>query len=329
MKSAGFGGVPWHHDVLFLPGPGDHALLYLSGDFVPEVDLPTLRELGRVLERPVFGLFGIPNQPHLDLREDALIAYSFEQYLQDRAQPPLLFPMVQAAATALNVLENEFGIHQVVVSGASKRGWTAYLLGALQDPRVRGLAPIVFDNLNMTAQIDGQMELWGDTSVRLDDYALRGLMEIVESPEGQQLVNAVDPFSYRTHLTLPIFAIVGSNDPFWRPDASRFYEEDMPGPFAVHRVPNMAHAEPSGPPLESLRVFLRLVEAGQPLPTRVFRRTQWSTQVELPTFEFANFVPVAMPPLPPGWTEATFEQREHLTDFGTWVTSGPVTLRRG
>lgn len=330
VTSTGFEGEPWRHDLLLLSGGGPAALLYLSGDLVPESDLPYLRALRAATARTVIGLFGIPNQPHQELREDALIAYSFEQHLLDPARPPLLFPMVQAAATALNVLEHEFGIEQVVVSGASKRGWTAYLLGALQDPRVLGLAPMVFDNLNMAAQITGQLELWGDTSARLDDYALRGLMEIVESPEGQQLVRAVDPFSYRQQITVPTLAIVGSNDPFWRPDASKFYENEMPGPFAVHRVPNMPHAEPVGSPLESLAVFIRLLEAGLELPTQVISRTQWTAQAELAMFEFAVFTTDAkLPPLRKGFTEATFEQYEHATEFGKLVTSGPVRLRRG
>jgi len=329
VTSAGFEGETWRHDLLVLPGEGTAALLYLSGDFVPESDLPYLRVLRAATGRTVIGLFGIPNQPHRELREDALIAYSFEQHLLDRARPPLLFPMVQAAATALNVLEHEFGIEQFVISGASKRGWTAYLLGALRDRRVLGLAPMVFDNLNMTAQITGQLELWGDTSARLDDYALRGLMEIVESPLGQELVRAVDPFSYRHQITVPTLAIVGSNDPFWRPDASNFYEEQMPGPFAVHRVPNMPHAEPVGSPLESLSVFMKLVEEGHELPTAVSARTQWTAQAELAMFEQAVFTTGNVPPLRKGFTEATFEQREHPTAFGNLTTSGPVSLRRG
>lgn len=329
VTSAGFEGEPWQNDLLVLPGAGTAALLYLSGDFIPESDLPYLRALRAATGRTVVGLFGIPNQPHRELREDALIAYSFEQHLLDPARPPLLFAMVQAAATALNVLEHEFGIEHVVVSGASKRGWTAYLLGALQDPRVLGLAPMVFDNLNMTDQITGQLELWGDTSARLDDYALRGLMEIVESPEGQRLVRAVDPFSYRQLITVPTLAIVGSNDPFWRPDASKFYEDEMPGPFAVHRVPNMPHAEPVGPPLESLAVFMKLLEVGHGLPTEFNTRTQWTAQAELAMFEFAVFTTGEVPPLRKGFTEATFEQRAHNTEFGTLTTSGPVSLRRG
>ena len=165
-------------------------------------------ELARKIRAPVAFLYHIPNQPLLDsnLREDDLIAETFVRYLNTKDENwPLLFPMVKSVVKAMDVLQ-AFGkkewrapIDKFIVAGASKRGWTTWLTAAV-DPRVRAIAPVVIDTLNMREQMPRQLQAFGAYSSRLAPYSRRGLLPIPETPEDQRLLSMVDPWAYRERL---------------------------------------------------------------------------------------------------------------------------------
>jgi PhoPQ-activated pathogenicity-related protein len=127
-----------------------------------------------------------------------------------------------------------------IVSGASKRGWTTWLTAAV-DQRVRAIAPVVIDTLNMRAQMPRQLKAFGAYSARLAPYTSRGLVPIPETPEGERLLSMVDPWAYRDRLTLPKFIINGTNDFYWATDALNNYWQELPGSKWVVYVPNAGH----------------------------------------------------------------------------------------
>jgi PhoPQ-activated pathogenicity-related protein len=126
------------------------------------------------------------------------------------------------------------------VSGASKRGWTTWLTGAV-DRRATAIAPIVIDVLNMAPQMRHQIATWGAVSEEIADYRDRGLIEKLESEPGVALRNIIDPFSYRHVLTQPKLIIIGTNDRYWPLDSLNLYWNDLHGPKYVLYVPNNGH----------------------------------------------------------------------------------------
>lgn len=271
-------GMPWTHRLLLLeprvPVANDVILLYVSGDPYPGEEL-----LGWAVARraglPVALLNSVPNQPLFGLREDALIAYTFDRYLAEGDPDwPLLFPMVGctvAAMDAVSALAPEFWGREVrgfLVAGASKRGWTAYLAAAV-DPRVLGIVPIVFDFLNFPAQLARQEELLGEPSPMLRDYTVRGLTALAApSPEALRLAWLVDPYSYRYAYTMPKLIIVGANDPYWVTDATSLYWSGLPDPKLLYVVPNAGHNVIFGEHLlAAIAAFARALARGEPLPS--------------------------------------------------------------
>jgi PhoPQ-activated pathogenicity-related protein len=190
----------------------------------------------------------VPNQPLFgELTEDEIISYTLHQYRQDKDITwPLLFPMVKSAARAMDAVQEfakqELGntIEKFVISGASKRGWTTWLTGAM-DARVMAICPMVIDVLNMPVQMDYQIAMWQDYSPQIEDYVKLEIPQAVSTPDGRDLVTMIDPFSYRDKLTMPKTIFMGTNDEYWTVDAIRHYIDAIPGENYIHYTPNAGH----------------------------------------------------------------------------------------
>jgi len=261
---------------------GDVVLLYVSGDPNPgDIVLGSIVASASGLRVAI--LNSVPNQPLFGLREDALIAHTFEQYLKT-GEPdwPLLFPMVRSALSAMEAISSFLGergvaVRGFVVAGASKRGWTTYLTAAAAPARVLGIIPIVFDFLNFPSQLLRQRELFGEPSAMLRDYTARGLTEIFgSSPKEAKLAWLVDPYSYRYAYTMPKLIVVGSNDPYWASDATSLYWPGLPDPKLLLVVPNAGHnVLDFTRVLTSVATFARAVAEGVDLP-----KLEWSWRWE-------------------------------------------------
>src|SRR5438309_8451683 len=87
-------------------------------------------------------------------------------------------------------------VEKFVVGGASKRGWTTWLTGAV-DPRVQAIAPMVIDMLNMSTQAKWAQKVYGKQSEQIRDYTDLNLLEKMDEPDMVKLRGWVDPYSYR------------------------------------------------------------------------------------------------------------------------------------
>ena len=273
-----------HHLIVARPNTVRNpaiGFLFITGDGTGEKQVEWLRVLATRAGAVAAVITQIPNQPLYGGREeDALIAYTFDQYLKTGDESwPLLFPMVKSAVRGLDTVQacvaNEFNqkVERFVVSGASKRGWTTWLTGAV-DPRVAALAPMVIDMLNMKAQLAWAETVYGKQSEEISDYTELNLHQKMDDPPMQKLRSWVDPYAYRARYTMPKLLLLGTNDPYWTVDSLRHYWDELPGPKLLFQTPNAGHDLAGGQDaLQTLAAFFQIVADGQPLPRMTWRQT--------------------------------------------------------
>ena len=276
-------GITWKHALTAFVPPNirheDVVLLFImggsTGKRAERDDLEMGRKLAMAAQMPVAFLYQVPNQPLLgDRKEDDLISETFLRYLETKdAKWPLLFPMVKSAVRAMDAVqeialqEHNAKIKRFVVTGGSKRGWTTWL-SAVADERVAGIAPIVIDTLNFRSQMKHQKETWGVYSEQIADYTLKGLVDVMEKQPEVPLWRWVDPYTYRSKLSLPKLLINGTNDRYWVIDAMNIYWDDLIGEKHVLYVPNAGHGLDGGKEraMATLAVFAQNVAMQTSLP---------------------------------------------------------------
>lgn len=241
----------WAHRILLFVPKGSEkfktAILYITGDGPKKGDYVDLNLLSAATGMPIAMLFNIPNQPLWDMKEDDLIAHTFEKYLSTGDDTwPLLFPMTKSAIASMNVVQkvakqNGMQFDKFVVTGASKRGWTTWLSAASGDKRIVGIAPMVFDNLKFSDQMAKQLKDWGQYSDQIKDYTNRGLQAKLATKEGQELMHMVDPYSYRDRIKVPTLIVNGANDPYWTVNSTSVYWNDLRQAKYLLEVPNSGH----------------------------------------------------------------------------------------
>lgn len=298
-------GILWKHELIVLaPDTIDHdgSLLFISGgsvkdgmpNFSKQNDKTTqlMAKLADKNKAVVTLLRQVPNQPLYDgLYEDALISYTLNEFKKDNDYSwPLLFPMVKSVRKAMDVVQ-EFSskklnqeINRFVLSGASKRGWTTWLTGASQDPRVIAIAPMVIDMLNMPATLEYQKEIYGEYSEQIEDYVKLEIPQAINSEFGNALVKMIDPYSYRNKLTMPKMIFLGTNDEYWTVDAAKHYINEIPGNNLLHYVANAGHKlGDKTQAFKALSAFfaLNLTEASLPVNSWLLKEHRRSINLEI------------------------------------------------
>ena len=264
LTSQTWKGIVWKHQLFILkPAQIDpaarHALLMIAGgnwndkiaDPATQLKLPgeaqVLALVAEAMKMPVAILLHVPQQPILDgKREDQIIAYTFREFLKSGDPTlPLLAPMTKSAVRAMDAtqeaMKQEWGLDVATftITGASKRGWTTWLTGAVDD-RAVAIAPMVIDMLNMSQHTKLQRASFGgEPSEQINDY--RGLDAQIDTPRGQALRKIVDPWEYRQRLTQPKLVILATNDRYWPLNACDLYWNDLVGEKYLIYVPNNGH----------------------------------------------------------------------------------------
>jgi len=134
-------------------------------------------------------------------------------------------------------------ISNFVVGGASKRGWTTWMVGAMADPRVSAIVPIVAPISNIVPQFNEQYQSYDEFSFAVDDYIDEGIFGWVNTPEFLALLKNIDPKTYPQALgAIPKYVIVASLDEFFMPDSAQYYWNDIPGEKYLWIVQNADHS---------------------------------------------------------------------------------------
>ncbi|MFH1744421.1 MAG: PhoPQ-activated pathogenicity-related family protein [bacterium] len=206
--------------------------------------------------------------------EDDLIAYTWDKYLKtgDELWPARL-PMVKSAVRAMDTVTSFCGseegggiqVREFVVAGGSKRGWTTWMTAAV-DKRVVGIVPIVIDLLNLQVSFEHHWRAYGFWAPAVSDYVEMGIMDYMGDPRFTRLMKLVEPYEYRSRLTMPKLLINATGDQFFLPDSSQFYFDDLRGVKYLRYVPNGDHGLDETDAAESLMAFYNAILYERPLP---------------------------------------------------------------
>jgi PhoPQ-activated pathogenicity-related protein len=232
----------------------------------------------------------VPNQPLFfadsvaePRHEDDLIAYSRTKYIVTGDEEWLVrLAMVKSGVRGMDAVQQYLrsaegggvAIDHFVVAGGSKRGWTTWLVGAL-DPRVSAIVPVVIDALNSEAITRHHFEAYGFFSPALEDYVRHGLYPYLLGTDAlHRILSIEDPYLYRDRerlRSIPKLLVNASGDQFFLPDNSRFYFADLPGEKHLRYVPNAKHDLAGSDAQDSILAFYRAVLEERPRPRFTWR----------------------------------------------------------
>ena len=139
------------------------------------------------------------------------------------------------------VAQNNKKLSDFVVSGASKRGWTAWTTAAVDD-RVVGVVPMVIDMLNLVPSFENHFRSYGEYSPAVQEYVNYNIPDWMGTEEFEVLMSYVEPYSFKDKFTMPKYIINAGSDEFFSTDSWRFYYEELPENKLIRYVPNANHS---------------------------------------------------------------------------------------
>ncbi|CUG89209.1 GPI-anchored surface protein, putative [Bodo saltans] len=230
-----------------------------KGDAENDVDIAVITQVAIGTGCPAVAIYDIPNQkicfyddpsnPYC-ASEDSAIAYTFNRYLylNKSAEWLLLFPMAKAGIRSLDAIEEISAqvfhqpITKFIVSGASKRGWTTWLVGATDyKNRILAIVPVVLDALDFNSFIHRQWKSYNAFTFALQPYADFGLTAATLLPRFASWSTEIDPYFYRQRLTMPKLAINAVGDEFQLLDDQAHWVHDMPGEMKTILIKDADH----------------------------------------------------------------------------------------
>ena len=243
-------------------------------------------ELGMVPNQPLF----FADSKDKGRSEDDLIAYSRVKQMATKDNEWLVrLAMVKSGVRAMDAVQaflaSEAGgrvkVDEFVVSGGSKRGWTTWLVAAV-DKRVVAIMPTVIDALNSEAITRHHYQAYGFFSPALKDYVNHKLLpDKIGTPEYQAILAIEDPYNYRQRdrLKIPKYLVNASGDQFFLPDNSQFYFPALQGEKYLRYTPNAKHDLAGTDAREGMLAYYEAFLKGKPRPRFSWKKEKDGTLV--------------------------------------------------
>ncbi|EII9658942.1 PhoPQ-regulated protein [Salmonella enterica] len=231
----------------------------------------------------VISVSNVPNQVlsyqgvTTPLGEDNSVAYSWKLFIGDTHKyqdASLHIPMAASVSQAFRLAKKELtqqNINKFIVTGASKRGWAAWLT-ALSDPDVGAVVPFAMDLLNTQKSLEHMYQSYGKNwPVAFYPYYNQGIDQQIGTDKFARLMRLEDPLTYLNtdmgdRLKIDKYIINASGDDFYVPDNSHFYYGLLPGSKSLRVVPNSTHNGILSVAEQSLITFVNRFQEKQKLP---------------------------------------------------------------
>ncbi|CAH1784681.1 unnamed protein product, partial [Owenia fusiformis] len=270
----------WHHLIIAIPDnviDYEHGLVFINGgsnripDTPPDPDndfgvnaislaATEIQAVAALLKQNPNQPVTMPIAPDPTQRrsEDSIIAVTWRYFLETNGTDPdvlLRNPMTKAVMRAFDTIttlttqhNTRFNIQKFLPAGASKRGWTTWMVACV-DRRVFAMAPIVLSVLKFHETVSSHYRAYGGWSFAFGSYWVENITQFLNDPRTQMMADIVDPYSYRSRLTMPKMVVQAAGDEFFRPDEPNFWFNDLIGPKYMWVIENTHHgltfAEPA------------------------------------------------------------------------------------
>lgn len=219
------------------------------------------------------------NDPDQKVRHsDATLAWSWREYIDDPDHDPMWIanlPMVKAAVQCIRATQEFLEQKDIIktngwiISGASKRGWAALLLGVANQTMSRvtvlGLAPLVPIVPDLRSEIHRQWRSYNAYTWAFKDYMEAGLTHLFDTPECEEILRIVDPIYSLDRLeNIPMFIMLSSDDEFMMFDWTNIYYDRIPGEKHILIVANSEHSMATAliSSISNIGTFIRSIAAG-------------------------------------------------------------------